>query len=82
MDGKKPLNTLGASDPRLFTGENTVHAVMDKQTCLWTIRYQHGLPPPKLRVRYTSFNKLKQAASDYFKIRNIEIVDVKDSDPR
>jgi len=82
MEGKKPLNTIGTADPRLFTGENTVHAIMDRQTMLWTIRYQNGLPPPKLRNKYTSFGKLKKAMDEYYKTRNVEIVDVKDSDPR
>lgn len=82
IEGKKALDTSGKTDPRLFTGENTVHAVMDKQTLLWTIRYEKGLPPPKLRNKYTSFSKLKKEMDTYFSTRNIEIVDVKDSDPR
>lgn len=82
MEGKKVLSTGGAADPRIFTGENNVHAIMDPHTMLWTIRYQHGLPPPKLRNKYTSFSKLKRAMDDYFAKRNVEIVDVKDSDPR
>ncbi len=82
VEGKKPLNTLGAADPRLFTGENVVHAVMDRQTTLWSIKYSKGLPSPVLRNKYTSFSKLKSDLTDYFKKRNIEIVDVKDSDPR
>jgi hypothetical protein len=30
IEGKKPLSSIGATDTRLFTGENTVHAIMDK----------------------------------------------------
>lgn len=82
MEGKKPLNSLGTADPRLFNGENTVHAVMDPQTTLWSVKYLKGLPPPKLRNKYTSFSKLKNSVEDYFRTRNVEIVDVKDSDPR
>jgi hypothetical protein len=82
IEGMKALDTRGLTDPRLFTGENTVHAVMDRSTMLWTIRYAKGLPPPKLRNKYTSFSKLRKAMEDYFRTRNVEIVDVKDSDPR
>jgi hypothetical protein len=77
IEGKKPLNTLGAADPRLFTGENTIHGVRDKQTCLWRIHYEKGLPPPKLRNKFTSFSKLFDYARDYFKSRNVEITEVK-----
>lgn len=82
IEGKKPLDTRGVTDPRLFTGENTVHAIMDKRSMLWTIKYAQGLPPPKLRNKYTSFSKLRAAMDDYFSKRNVEIVDVKDSDPK
>ena len=79
MDGKKPLNTLGAADPRLFTGENQIHLLMDKQTSLWTIRYSQGLPPPKLRNKFTTFAKVLQFVTDYFKSRNIEVIEVKNA---
>ena len=79
MDDKAPLNTLGLTDRRLFSGENKVHAIMDTHSCLWTIRYEMGAPPPVLaEQRFTSFSKLLTFCKDYFVKRNIEIVEVID----
>jgi hypothetical protein len=76
MDGKKPANTLGVNDPRLFTGENKLHAVMDQQSMLWKFKYEMGNIPEPLRCSFTSFSKLLEHAKSYFTKRNIEIKEV------
>lgn len=78
MDGKKPLNTLGAADPRLFNGENKLHALMDEQTTLWSFKYDMGNVPPPLQCKFTSFSALRRHAEEYYNKRNIEIKEVKD----
>lgn len=78
MEGKKPMNTTGVADPRLFTGENKLHAVMDEQTCLWRFKYDMGIVPEPLKGNFTGFTALKKFAESYYNKRNIEIVEVKD----
>lgn len=77
-EGLKPMSTTGAADPRLFTGENKLHAVMDLQTCLWRFKYDMGIVPEPLKGTFTNFTALKKFASAYYDKRNIEIVEVKD----
>lgn len=78
IEGKKPLNTLGVADPRLFTGENKLHAVMDSDTCLWKLKYDMGIVPEGMKGTFTGFRALKKFADEYYSRRNIEIVEVKD----
>lgn len=78
MEGKKPISTTGAADPRLFSGENKLHAVMDQQTCLWRLKYDMGIVPESLKGTFTGFNALKKFAIEYYAKRNIEITEVKD----
>lgn len=79
IDGKAALSTAGLTDRRLFSGENKVHAIMDTQSCLWTIKYEMGAPPPILQEQtFTSFRKLLAFCRDYYGKRNIEIVEVID----
>jgi hypothetical protein len=78
IEGKKPLNTLGASDPRLFNGENKLHAIMDPQTTLWSFKYDMGMVPEPLKCKFTSFKAAKKYADNYFNPRNIEINQVID----
>src|SRR5258705_8640485 len=40
VDDKAPLNSTGLVDKRLFSGENKLHAIADKQTGLWFFRYE------------------------------------------
>lgn len=77
MDGKKPLDSIGNSDKRLFTGENKLHAVMDTQTTLWKLKYEMGAVPEQLKGEFTSFKALRQHAEQYFNKRNIEIKEVR-----
>lgn len=76
IDGKKPLSSTGLVDPRLFTGGNKLHAIMDKQTSLWTLKYDDGLVPPALRSQYTGFRILKEHCEQYFAKRNMRIKEV------
>lgn len=78
MEGKKPISTTGAADPRLFTGENKLHAIMDSATCLWRFKYDMGTVPEILKCSFTSFTALKKFAEQYYNKRNIEITEVKD----
>ena len=76
IDDKKPLSSTGLVDPRLFTGENKLHAIKDPQTCLWHFKYEQGILPPTLKGQYTGFNQLKKTAEDYFTKRNMKIKEV------
>lgn len=73
MPGKKPLNTTGVADPRLFTGENKLHCIMDMETALWTFKYDMGIVPEPLKCKFTSFTAAKKYADSYYNPRNIEI---------
>lgn len=77
MDGKV-TSTKGAVDNRLFKGTNKLHAVMDDQTCLWHMRYDSGVLPGALQQQFTSFTKLITFVTEYYKRRNIRIVEVID----
>jgi hypothetical protein len=81
MEGFNPKNSMGIVDPRLFKeGEdaNRLHAVMDMETCLWTLKYEKGAIPPALQgQRFTSFKNAKKFAEDYFAKRKITITEVK-----
>jgi len=78
QEGKPTLDTTGLVDNRLFTGHNKLHAIMDKQTCLWHFKYDQGILPRPLQQQFTSFNRLKTFAETYFNNRNIDIVKVVD----
>lgn len=77
-EGQNPKSSKGLIDNRLFTGENKLHAVMDQQSALWTLKYEQGAVPGALQCAFTSFRALKAHAETYFKNRNIEIVEVQD----
>lgn len=78
MDGKIPKNNLGVVDPSLFTGENKLHAILDRQTMLWHLKYESGVLPMPLKQNFTSFKMLMKFVEDYFKKRNIIIKEVID----
>src|ERR1044072_5349874 len=77
IDGKQ-TNTSGTVDKRLFTGENNLNAIMDEQTCLWSLRYDAGIVPEPLQQKFTSFKKAKDFVEGYFKRRNVRIKDIID----
>lgn len=77
IDGK-PLAGNGLVDKGLFTGENTLHVIMDLATCLWYFKYERGIVPQPLKQRFTSYSKALVFATEYFGRRNIQITEVKD----
>lgn len=74
------LNTSGIVDRRLFLGGNSLHAKMNKQTCLWRCEYEMGELPPQLKGQFTSFNKIYDAIRVYFDKRNIDIIETIDAE--
>jgi hypothetical protein len=79
IEGKDALNTSGMIDKRLFSRENNLHAIMDEQYGHWHVEYDSGVVPPPLQQRWTAFSKLYNFVSEYYKKRNIQIVDVIDT---
>lgn len=78
MEGKNTRDSKGIIDPGLFSGSNQLHAKMDMESCLWTLHYEKGAVPPALNnQRFTSFNKARKAAEEYFFKRNIQVTTVK-----
>lgn len=78
VEGKQTLNSMGVVDPRLFSGENRLHAVFETQTAFWYLKYDHGVVPEPFKQKFTSLEKLMIFVKDYFKKRNIEIAEIKD----
>ncbi len=78
MEGEKPLSSMGIIDPRLFNGENKLHAVRDARNSLWSLKYEMGSVPEILKQRFVSFPSLMQHTTKYFNRRNIQIVDIID----
>jgi hypothetical protein len=76
IDSTKPLSSTGLVDPRLFTGENKLHAIKDPQTCLWSMKYEQGILPPPLKGLFTGFGALKKHCVDYFEKRNMRIEEI------
>lgn len=76
MAGKKAADSAGKIDPRLFTGENKLHAVFDPRTGMWNMRYETGGLPGALQQKFLEFNDLYTFAEEYYKTRNIEITEV------
>lgn len=78
IEGKRAISSKGLFDPRLFSGENELHAVKDAQGTLWRMRYKMGGIPDELRQAFTSFERLHDFAKVYYAKRNIEIKEVID----
>ena len=78
MEGKKATTTTGLVDTRLFKGGNRLHAVRDKTTSLWYMKYDEGILPDPLKQKFTSFKSLADYARAYFEKRNIQIVEIQD----
>jgi hypothetical protein len=45
---------------------------------LWYFRYDHGIVPPMLRQRFTSFKAAREQAEHYFKTKKITVVEIID----
>lgn len=76
--GTKATSSTGLVDPRLFKGENKLHVVKEEQTNMWFFRYEQGGLPEPLKQRFTSFKLALEHAENYYKSRNVEIVEVID----
>ena len=79
IEGKDALSSKGMVDNRLFTRENNLHAIMDEQYGHWHVEYDKGVIPPDFQQRWTSFSKLYNFVSEYYKKRNIQIQEIIDS---
>ena len=78
IEGLPSLTSKGLVDDRLFNGGNRLHAIMDPEYGFWSVRYDEGLVPQPLQQRWTSFTRLFDFVSGYFKRRNIEIKEIID----
>ena len=76
--GKATKSSEGFTDNRLFTGENKLHAVLDKEHMLWYLRMDSGLLAQELKQKFTSFSMLRKFVTDYYLRRNIEVKEVID----
>lgn len=74
--GGRPLNSAGILDMRLFKGENNLHAIWDPQSNLWSLRYDSGILPAALKVKFSGFNKLHSYLTSYLKSRNVCISEI------
>ena len=68
-------NTIGLIDRRLFTGENKLHGIVDKQTMLWYLKYDQGILPQQLQQRFTGIRPMVKMLTDYFNKRNIDVIE-------
>lgn len=78
MDGKKPKNSIGLVDSRLFQGDNSLHVRRNPRDSLWYFKYDTGGLPDPLKQSFTSFNKAYRYAEEYFSHRNVKIIRVED----
>lgn len=68
----------GLIDDRLFKGGNNLHAVKVPGGNMWTCKMEAGILPVALRQTFTSYVKLINYITDYFKRRGVEVVNVED----
>jgi hypothetical protein len=74
MEGFSPKAGNGMIDKRLLTGEKKLMAVQDIN--LWYCRYYDGgVVPQPLQQKFTNYNQFKRYVTDYFKKRNIEVIE-------
>lgn len=76
VEGKKVTDAAGKFDPRLFTGENKLHAVFDTRTGMWNMKYEMGTLPGALHQKFVEFHELLDFAKAYYKQRNVEVSEV------
>lgn len=77
IDGTKPKTSQGITDPRLFTGENEIHAIRNEWN-YWVLKYKQGNLPPALDQSFTTFDKLLQHTTAYFLTRNVSVTSVEE----
>lgn len=78
IDGKAAKSSTGLVDPRLFNGENKLHAYCDPETRMWNMKYERGGLPDPLKGTFTTFKTLIKFTEDYFNKRNIKIKEIID----
>lgn len=78
IEGKNTITNSGLVDNRLFTGTNKLHAIMDPQTLMWSLKFEKGIVPAPLKQKFTKFSLLEKFVRDYFKARNIEVKEIID----
>lgn len=76
LEGQTVTTSKGMVDPRLWKGENELYAEMDNTTCMWRLRYKHGMLPPQIQGTYTNFDKAFKAATKYYSTRGLEVTRV------
>lgn len=79
IEGLTATSTSGSVDKRLFKDENSLHAKMDLEYGHWYVQYEKGTVPPSLQQRWTSFSKMLQYVTEYYKRRNVEIAEITDA---
>ena len=72
-------SSSGSVDPRLFKGDNHLHAIKHPNTGLWYCKYEQGGIPEPLKVTFTTFEKLYEFVVLYYAKRNVEVVGVEDA---
>ena len=77
IPGQKPKTSSGLDDPRLFSGENKLHAVMEPN-CLWYLKYEMGGLPEPLKQKFTSFPRALAHVKQYFLKRGVQVKEVID----
>ena len=68
--------TSGNIDPKIFTGENKLHAIKDEESCHWFLKYDNGGLPGPLKQRFTSYSMLIKFVENYYKSRNLKIKEI------
>jgi hypothetical protein len=77
IDGKA-TDSRGMVDSRLFKGDNKLKAIMDENG-LWYCKFDQGILPESLKVKFTSVPKLVKFVTEYYKKRSVEVVEVKNA---
>ena len=78
IEGKSTLSSTGLVDPRLFTGENKLHAIMDTRNTLWYLKLDSGGLAEPLKQRFKTFDSLLSYTKRYFDKRNLQITEIID----
>lgn len=78
IEGKEAKNTAGTVDPRLFKGDNCLHAKVDPETMLWSLNFDSGLVPGAFKQQFTSFAKALACVEQYYAKRNVRVTQVID----
>lgn len=75
MEGFNPESEAGLVDKRLFQGDNKLHATIDPQTSLWSLKYEKGGLPEPLKQKFTSYKKLMETVKHYFNKRKLKVTE-------